>query len=110
MDPLYYRFVIQPSNGKVTLRHHLEGHPADSNYHGQLAQEINEPGLVHGYAHRLKDGWRILDYESRPFTDPWVQRQVNKRLAQEEPLEPAQPPAVTWQESPAMQRFHYFHV
>lgn len=105
MDPIYYRFALKPSDGSVLLSHNQEGHPARVRTHADLAQEGNEPGMVHGYAYRIRGGWRLHDYEHRPLTDPFVKAQVSKAIRQAEggkaEVEKRQQPF------PEGMRFHY---
>lgn len=77
--PLYKRWVFSPATGKVELADNT-GNPLDVRYHGDLASRINEPDLVHGYAYRLGDGWRLTDWDSKPLSDPFVVAQVMRTL------------------------------
>lgn len=77
--PLYQRWVFSPASGAVELSDN-SGDPLDVKYHGDLARELNEPNLVHGYAYRISDGWRLLDWDSKPVTDPFVYATVMRKL------------------------------
>jgi hypothetical protein len=107
--PLYYRFVLKPSDGSVVLSHNDETDPAHVRYHGDLANEIREQG-VHGFAYRIGKGWRLTDYEHKPIDDPFVRRQVLGALRQEEgPTLPHSDLTQDWQiqDEPEFDRFHY---
>lgn len=98
--PLYYRWALAPSTGDVILSHNHEAHPARVRTHTDLAAEVNEPGASHGYAYRIKGGWRLHDYDHKAIEDPFVHAQVVKALGRREGL-PALPeqtptPAADW--------------
>jgi len=76
----FYLWVLSPSTGEVKLSNAHDDHPLDVPDHSSMASEINEPNLIHGYAGRVENGWRISDLDGRPITDPFVKRQVAKAL------------------------------
>lgn len=77
--PLYTRWVYSPATKEVAIEDN-NGDPLDVKYHGDMAREINEPNLVHGYATRIDNGWRLTDWESDPITDHNVIAQVMRKL------------------------------
>lgn len=79
-EPLYYRFVYSPRTDKVSLSHNREGHPARVRTHGDLAREVDDSNAIHGYAFRIGGGWRIVGYDHKPLTDPYVKRKVEREL------------------------------
>lgn len=76
---LYRRWVFSPGTGSVELADN-DGDPIDVRYHTDIARELNEPNLVHGYAYRIGGGWRLLDWDSKPVTDPFVIASVMRQL------------------------------
>lgn len=80
LAPLYYRWALSPDTGEIEISHNQEGHPAEVDYHKGLAQRLNRPNLVHGYAYRIPGGYRITDWEHRPVDDPFVIAQVTRKL------------------------------
>lgn len=79
--PPYYLFVYSPATGEVTIGHTLEAHPAEVPTHADLASELNEPGLLHGYAYRINNGWRLTDVDHRPITDAHAKVRVPEELS-----------------------------
>ena len=61
----------------------------------------NRPNLVHGYAYRIINGWRLTDWEHRPVDDPYTTSQVLRKLNQK-PQEYEQP-----EEPKDYDRLHY---
>lgn len=77
---IYYRWTYSPTTGDVTLSHNHEGHPTDIRFHGQMAADRPETDLLYGYAHRLDNGWKVIDDESKPVDDPHIQAAVEKEV------------------------------
>jgi hypothetical protein len=102
-DPFYYRWVLKPSDGSVDLSHNFEDHPAHVRYHGELATQHKEPDLIHGYAYRLDNGWRLTDWEHKPLDDKFVVAQVVRAIRQREGHQPAPKP----QGYSEFEEFHY---
>jgi hypothetical protein len=96
-EPVYYRWAMAPSSGEVYMAHNHEDHPSRVRTHGDLAAEISEANAPHGYAYRIDGGWRLLDYEHKPLTDPYVKNRVLNAIVRREgdpapgPIEQAQP-------------------
>lgn len=82
--PPYYRFCYSPASGDVALSHNQEAKPADLPTHADLAAQLNEPDLLHGYAYRINNGWRLTDWEHRPVTDPHAKMSVAGELSRVE--------------------------
>jgi len=78
--PLYHRWVYSPRTDKVTMSDNKETHPARVRTHGDLAKEIDDSNAIHGYAFRIGGGYRILGYDHKPLTDPFIKRRVEKEL------------------------------
>lgn len=83
-NALYTRWVFSPASGDVRIEDN-SGHPLDVKYHTDLARELNEPNLVHGYAYRIANGWRLTDWDSKPVEDPFVVASVMRALQGSEP-------------------------
>jgi len=107
--PVYYRWTFAPDTGEVEIGHNEEDHPALIRYHEQLADQLNRGHVVHGYAYRIVDGWRLSDDEHKPLEDPYVVSQVLRALnMQSTPNRPSQPTeGPTW--APADQDFDRLH-
>lgn len=85
--PIYYRWVFTPSG--VELSHNDDEHPANLQYHQDLGSEVNEQNMVHGYAYRIHNGWRLTDWEHKPIEDPYVQKSVVDAINNEEGIRAA---------------------
>jgi hypothetical protein len=78
--PLYWLWVFDPHEDKVHLEHNEDRHPADHIDHSHLASRTPHPDRVHGYAYRIKGGFRVTDWEHRPVDDPHVRQLVERAL------------------------------
>lgn len=81
--PVYYLWVFDPVSGKAIVEHNEGAHPTAIHDHGDLAESVSHPNRVHGYAYRIKGGWRITDWEHKPVNDPYIVREVVSALDQE---------------------------
>lgn len=79
--PPYYLFAYSPTSGEVAVGHTLEAQPAEVPTHDDLASQLNEPGLIHGYAYRIDNGWRVTDVDHRPIADPHAKVRVPEELS-----------------------------
>lgn len=84
MSPLYTRWVFSPTTGDVDLSDN-SGDPLSVKYHSDLARERNEANLVHGYAYRIGNGWRLTDWENKPLSDHYTIASVMRSLQGSEP-------------------------
>lgn len=91
MKPTFYLFAFSPQTGEVHLTHEHESHPARSKNHQDLAHEVGETGLVHGYAYRIHGGWRLMDIDHDPFSDRFMARRIVEALKEREGPQPAAP-------------------
>jgi hypothetical protein len=78
--PIYWLWVYDPHEDKVHLEHNEGKHRADYVDHGKLAERIPHPDRVHGFAYKIRDGFRITTWEHRPVDDPHVLQQVERAL------------------------------
>lgn len=78
-NPLYTRWLFDPASGQVTLADN-SGDPLDVKYHTDMAREHGGANLVHGYAVRIGNGWRLTDWRSQPISDPYVIASVMRSL------------------------------
>lgn len=78
--PIYYLWVFDPHTAKVHLEHNEGRHHADHVDHRDLAKRVPHPDRVHGYAYRIKNGWRITTWEHRPVDDAHILESVRKAL------------------------------
>jgi hypothetical protein len=92
VDPFYYSWVFKPQDGDVELFHAWDEHPAFVRAHPDIASSIFQPNLIHGYAYRIQNGWRITDWEHASVDDPFIKRKVLEALkdvGQKSTLDPA---------------------
>ena len=80
-DPIYYLWVYDPQEDKVRVEHNEGKHRATKIDHGRLAEETPHPGRVHGYAYRIRGGYRITDWDHSPVSDPHIKVLVQDELA-----------------------------
>jgi hypothetical protein len=80
LSPIYYLWVFDPVEDKVHVEHNEGRHRADHIDHGHLAERVSHPERLHGFAYRIKHGWRITNWEHRPVDDPHVVELVRKEL------------------------------
>jgi hypothetical protein len=78
--PTYYLWVFDPQEDKVHVEHNEDRHPADHVDHSHLAKRVVHPDRIHGFAYRIRGGWRITTWEHRPVDDPHVLELVRKAL------------------------------
>ena len=79
-DPIYCLWVYDPQEDKVHVEHNEGRHRAEAIDHGQLAERVPHPGRVHGYAYRIRGGYRITDWDHRPVADPHIKEAVLDEL------------------------------
>jgi hypothetical protein len=78
--PIYYLWVFDPQEDKVILEHNEGRHPAQHIDHSHLEDLVPHPDRVHGYAYRIRGGYRVLDARHRAVEDPHVRRLVFNAL------------------------------
>lgn len=78
--PVYFLWVYDPHEDKVLIEHNESRHPAEALDHRHLAERVPHPERVHGFAYRIKGGWRITTWEHRPVDDPHILDAVTKTL------------------------------
>lgn len=78
--PVYFLWVFDPQEGEVHLEHNEGRHAAEHVDHSHLAERIVHPERVHGFAYRIRGGWRVTDWEHRPVDDPFILRKVKSAL------------------------------
>lgn len=78
--PLYFLWVFDPDSGEVILEHNEDRHAAEHVDHGHLAERVKHPDKVHGYAYKIRGGWRITTWDHKPVDDPFVVKQVRGEL------------------------------
>ena len=81
---IYYRWCYSPTTGDVTLAHNHEGHPADVRFHSDMAAERVENDLLFGSAHKLDNGWQVLDEDSKNVEDPHLRVAVEQAIKEHE--------------------------
>lgn len=79
--PLYFLWVFNPDNDEVTVEHNEGRHPATHVDHGHLAERISSPERIHGFAYKIRGGWRVMTWEHQPVDDPHILKQVKLALA-----------------------------
>lgn len=78
--PFYYLWVFDPQEDKIIVEHNESRPPHEHIDHGHLAERVPHPARVHGYAYRIRGGWRISDDNHRPVDDPHVKALVKSAL------------------------------
>lgn len=78
--PIYFLWVFDPETGEVTLEHNEGRHAAEHVDHGHLAERVVHPDRVHGFAYKIRGGWRVTTWEHRPVDDPFILRKVKQAL------------------------------
>lgn len=81
--PIYHLWAYDPFNDKVHLEHNEGRHRADAIDHSHLADRIPSPDRVHGFAYRIKGGYRITSWDHRPVDDQHILKLVEKALRHE---------------------------
>lgn len=82
--PVYYAWVFDARDARVHLSDDHEKPRRDKDHHDGLAKKVNHhPGRVHGYAYRIRGGWRITDVEHKAV-DHFVAKQVVKSIEDHE--------------------------
>lgn len=76
---LYYIWVFDPEDGEAHV-HKTDGNVLDHPSHADLARKHPHPERVHGYAHRIVNGWRIFDWTFKPVKDRYVFKKVHAAL------------------------------
>lgn len=78
--PIYYLWVYDPHEDKVHVEHNEDRHPADHVDHSHLGERVPHPDRVHGFAYRIRGGWRITTDDHRTVDDPHVLEAVRLKL------------------------------
>ena len=81
--PVYWLWVYDPHEDKVHLEHNENRHRADAIDHSHLADRVSSSDRVHGFAYRIKGGYRITTWEHRPVSDAHVLKSVERALHNE---------------------------
>lgn len=98
-EPLYYRWTYSPKDDKVHIRHNEMGHPVDIQTHSDIEDWLGEKGLIHGFAYKIKGGWRLTNDEHRAVDDPFISKQVIKALRDDKDT--------NWEDMGSMPVMHY---
>jgi hypothetical protein len=82
--PIYYSWVFDYRTGEVHLSddHHKERR--HKNHHKDLSDRVGHPEKLHGYAYRIRDGWRLTDIDHGKITDRFIVGQVLLSINNEE--------------------------
>lgn len=81
--PVYYLWVFDPHTGAVHVEHNEGRHKAEHLDHGHMAEKVQHPERIHGFAYRIKGGWRITTWEHRAVDDPFIFNAVKRALGHE---------------------------
>jgi hypothetical protein len=84
VKPIYYRWAYSPTTGEVSLSHNHEGHPADIEFHAQMAEQRAESDLQFGYAYRLDNGWKVTNEKHGHEDDVHLRVAVEKAIESRE--------------------------
>jgi hypothetical protein len=85
--PFQYVWVFDPTDHKVSIEDSSPKDAKEFPLHEHMLSELKHPDREHGYAIRIKNGWRIIDEELREV-DPYVMKRVLEALNHEEPTPP----------------------
>lgn len=77
---LYYSWLFFPKDASVELHHPGETDRANRKYH---LEHNSDPDTVHGYAYRIKGGWRVTDWEHKTC-DKYIANQVISAIERKE--------------------------
>lgn len=80
LRPLYYLWVHDPHEDRIHVEENESKHSAEHVDHGDLAKRVPHPDRTHGYAYRIRGGWRITDWEHRQVDDPHIVKKVKEAL------------------------------
>ena len=90
--PIYYPWVFDPRSAKVHLGDDHAKERRHKNHHHELAGKAgHHPARVHGYAYRIRGGWRITDTDHKKV-DPFVAKQVVQAISERESSDGATSP------------------
>lgn len=83
-QPIYYSWVFDPVEGKAHLSDDHKRERRHKKHHGELAEKVgHHPDRVHGYAYRMRVGWRVTDEKHHPV-DRFIMKQVVKSVKEKE--------------------------
>jgi hypothetical protein len=78
--PIYYLWLYCPNRGTVYIEHNEGRHSAEHLDHSHMAEKSTHPEKIHGFIYRIKNGWRITDWEHKPITDPYISKQIKQSI------------------------------
>lgn len=82
--PFQYLWVFDPATNKAHIEPGSNNNVAEFPIHQDMAEDISHPDRQHGYAVRIKNGWRIFDEEMEEV-DPFVKKCVHEALEGKHP-------------------------
>lgn len=74
--PVYWLWVFNPVNGVTLAKNNQDAPRADTITHSDLAEEVDHPDRLHGYAYPIRGGYRLTDWDHRPVGDPFIVKSV----------------------------------
>ncbi len=78
---IYHVWVLDPQTGSVHLSDDHDKPRRHKGHHDELAKKVgHHPDRVHGYAYKIRGGWRITDWEHKPV-DRYVAKKVIEALS-----------------------------
>lgn len=83
-QPLYYSWVFDPVEGVAHICDDHEKPRRHKDHHKGLSEKVNHhPDRVHGYAYRIRFGWRVTDTNHQAI-DHFVRKAVAKAIREKE--------------------------
>lgn len=81
---LYYLWTYGANTGKVLLDTDDSRPRKDHRYHEHMGEDHEDTDLIHGYAYRIKDGWRITDIEHNSLDDGHIKLEIIRAIRKRE--------------------------
>lgn len=83
-QPLYYSWVFDPVEGVAHISDDHKRERRHKKHHEELSEKVgHHPDRVHGYAYRIRFGWRVTDTDHH-VVDGFVRKAVAKAIREKE--------------------------
>jgi hypothetical protein len=82
--PVHYTWVFDPRTAEVHVSDDHAKERRHKTHHNELAEQAgHHPARVHGYAYRIRGGWRLTDWDHKAV-DRFVGKKVVEALNEKE--------------------------